>query len=251
MKERVGVDGWQWKDEKTFEKYRVAERKHGRVAMLAATGLLVNVAWKFEGFGLVPQGVAALEDSQGGAGFGLLFIMTAYFELNYPKGDFPDPFNFGEMMDESMDSLREKELNNGRIGMFAAITLLMYDVFEKKPPSEMWYWSNLNSTTLPAILVLALVAVPVMSQIWSYDGTPAEIKAKLKAAEADSKAKLPEAKPVTIKAELPESAPPVAAKEDIKELSTSDADKPEESKGEKVLETVAQEAGEDSKDATK
>jgi len=138
-------------------------------------------------------------------------------------------------MDESMDSLREKELNNGRIGMIAAITLLMYDVFEKKPPSEMWYWSNLNSTTLPAILVLALVAGPVMSQIWSYDGTPAEIKAKLKAAEADSKAKLPEAKPVTIKAELPESAPPV----------------PEESKGEKVLETVAQEAGEDSKDATK
>lgn len=196
MKERVGAEGWQWRDEKTFEKYRVAELKHGRVAMLAATGLLTNVVWKFQGFDLVPQGVSALQTEQGGAGFGIIFILAAYFELNNWKGEFPDPLNLGKAMNENMNDLRTKELNNGRVGMVAAITLLMYDVCEGKLPSEMVYHTNLNLGTVPAVLALAFV-VPLFSQVSSYDATPAEIKAKREAK------KLPEAVPVTIKAELP------------------------------------------------
>merc|ERR1719217_1626740 len=168
MKERVGAEGWQWRDEKTFEKYRVAELKHGRVAMLAATGLLTNVVWKFPGFDFVPQGVSALQTEQGGAGFGIIFILAAYFELNNWKGNFPDPLNLGKAMDENMDDLRAKELNNGRIGMMAAITLLMYNIFENKLPSEMIYHTNLTAATLPAVLSF-LGLLPFSSQVWGYD----------------------------------------------------------------------------------
>jgi len=218
MKERVGVDGWQWKDEKTFEKYRVAELKHGRVAMLAATGLLTNIFWKFEGYDLVPQGLSALDTAKGGAGFGLIFIVAAYFELTNWKGEFPDPLDLGKSMDENMDSLRNKELNNGRIGMAATITLLMYDAFENKLPSEMLYHTKLTSTTLPAVITLALLVLPLSSQIFNYDTTPAEIKAKnqIKAAAAkELKAPEPEPVPVTLKAEIPKEEEKTSVKEEV------------------------------------
>jgi len=181
MKERVGIEGAQWKDEAVFEKYRTAELKHGRVAMLAATGLLVNTVWKFQGFDLVPQGVQALEDEKGGAGFGIIFIMAAYFELNYPKGNFPDPLNLGKAMDENMDDLRAKELNNGRIGMMAAITLLMYNIFENKLPSEMIYHSKLTSATLPAVFTALLILLPLSSQVFGYDSRNAQGSVAIKA----------------------------------------------------------------------
>merc|ERR1719218_175608 len=101
-------------------------------------------------------------------------------------------------MDENMDELRKKELNNGRVGMAASITLLMYDAFENKLPSEMVYHSKLTSTTLPAVFALALIVLPLSSQIWNYDTTPAEIKTKKAAA-----AKASEPVPVTLKAEIP------------------------------------------------
>lgn len=232
MKERVGVDGWQWKDEKTFEKYRVAELKHGRVAMLAATGLLVNVVWKFEGFDLVPQGMAALETEKGGAGFGLLVILAAYFELSNWKGDFTDPLNLTSSMDENMEELRKKELNNGRVGMVATITLLMYDVFEHKLPSEMVYHTTLSPATLPAVFTFLLIVLPLSSGIWNYDTTPAEIKAKQEG-KTDKAAELPVAVPVTIKAELPgteakaEEAPEEALKVKEEGKTEKDAESPE------------------------
>jgi hypothetical protein len=256
MKERVGMNGWQWKDEKAFEKYRVAELKHGRVGMLAATGMLVNIVWKWEGFGKVPQGWEALQSSKGGAGFGLLVILASYFELTNPKGDFTDPFGFGSKMDEDMDVLRKKELNNGRIGMIAAFTLIMYNVFEKKTPAMMVSHSPAEQGAffaensyllgdgvafLPALFTVGILALPLLSENFDYEPAPAEINARLAAgkpkaelpeatkttAEPSKATDLPEATPVTIKAELNMEAPSVAAKEaeDLQELSTSDADR--------------------------
>jgi len=41
----MGKDGsGNWKDEATFQKYRTAELKHGRVAMLATTGILTAMS---------------------------------------------------------------------------------------------------------------------------------------------------------------------------------------------------------------
>lgn len=131
MKERVGKDGWQWKDEATFEKYRVAELKHGRVAMMAAVGMITTTVWKFPGFGDVPDGLASLATTAGGSGFGILFIMAAYFEITNPKGDFNVPGPWG-----ATDEMKGKELANGRIAMAAVITLLITEYGDKVTPAQ-------------------------------------------------------------------------------------------------------------------
>merc|ERR1719356_262285 len=38
------------KDEARFRRYQEAEIKHGRVSMLAATGILASTAWRLPGF---------------------------------------------------------------------------------------------------------------------------------------------------------------------------------------------------------
>jgi hypothetical protein len=120
MKEAKGKDGFVWKDEETFNKYRVAELKHGRVAMIAAVGLITTTFWKFPTFEDIPGGLQALDTSTGGAGFGILFIMAAWFEINYPTGDFDVPGPWG-----ATEEMKGKEIANGRLAMAAVITLLI------------------------------------------------------------------------------------------------------------------------------
>jgi len=131
MKERVGKDGAQWKDQETFDKYRTAELKHGRVAMMAAVGMITTTVWKFPGFGDIPDGLAALNTTTGGSGFGILFIMAAYFEITTPKGDFdvPGPWTID-------DEMKTKELANGRLAMAAVITLLITEYGVGDTPAQ-------------------------------------------------------------------------------------------------------------------
>merc|ERR1712061_259590 len=68
------------KDRATFLKYRGAELKHGRVAMLCIVGFLAQPSLRFPGFEQVPDGVGALTSAPAAAGFACLFLLAGFFE---------------------------------------------------------------------------------------------------------------------------------------------------------------------------
>lgn len=171
MKERVGKDGWKWRDEATFKYYRAAELKHGRICMMAATGMITCSLFHFPGFESVPDGWAALQTPEGGAGFGILFIIAAGFEINYPDGDYAnyvdytqseaswfapsfkkvDPNTFKNKNGDAWgvaqenvygDDMMNRELANGRVAMSAVLTFFLYDLGAKLSPTALLGQTN-------------------------------------------------------------------------------------------------------------
>ena len=65
-----------------FKHLRASEIKHGRFAMMAATGSLFAHFVKFPGFEDVPTGLAALNSTKGAEGFALLFFLIAGHEAD-------------------------------------------------------------------------------------------------------------------------------------------------------------------------
>lgn len=117
-------------DEEGFRNLRIAELKHARVAMMAALGFVAQQYIKFPGFEGVPAGVGALTTPPGTYGFVALFAIAGGLELAVwtqdPKkevGNFGDPLGLSNIFGYDTD-MRHKELNNGRMGMFAAIGIL-------------------------------------------------------------------------------------------------------------------------------
>merc|ERR1719356_2076120 len=120
-----------WKDEAVFNAYQDAEIKHGRVAMMAAAGLVANTFWKWPGFTDVPGGFAALSTEKGGGGFGILVLLAGFFELVWWKKDpSKEPGNLGDpagVMSKSdgddwdgySTAMRNREINHGRLAMSA------------------------------------------------------------------------------------------------------------------------------------
>lgn len=117
-------------DEETFRKYRIAELKHGRIAMAGSAGMIFAHYFQFFGFQDEPAGIYALiqEPFAPGQG-GLLFLLWLSYQLetdwwrqydDKEPGDFGDPAGFG-IYDVDM---RNKELNNGRFAMFAILGIL-------------------------------------------------------------------------------------------------------------------------------
>merc|ERR1712232_1210658 len=148
----------------TFKKYRAAELKHGRIAMVASVGLIANAFWKFPGFESVPDGLATLQTSEGGAGFGLIFILAGYFELNTPDGNYTDPVGLRKMCVDDDHVLARKELANCRMAMMAVVTLWIIEYGTGiSPTSQM---TNLEFIHPSWFTFLAFLALPASGMFW-------------------------------------------------------------------------------------
>merc|ERR1712023_53503 len=68
-------------DEEGFHRLRVAELKHGRVAMMAAVGAVIQCPFQFPGFENAPRGLGALTTTGGQIGFAALVVLSGVLEL--------------------------------------------------------------------------------------------------------------------------------------------------------------------------
>jgi len=147
-----------WKDEATFNYYRAAELKHGRLAMVALTGMLTAAftRFPFEECRLSSDGLKALSDPAAG-GIGIIFLVAAYVETQVPAGDFKDPLGWGAS-DENYCygvDMQNKEVAHGRLAMSTVFTLWLYDFYQNAPPSA--FLQNLSPAYLIAIVGMLLV----------------------------------------------------------------------------------------------
>jgi len=118
-----------------FRNLRAAEIKHGRVAMMAALGAVVQHYVKFPGFEKVPSGLGAVEVAPGTVGFGALFVLAGFLELvAWTEDPSKEPGNFGDPagLSQYTQEFRERELNNGRFAMFAAIGIIAAELYTGK-----------------------------------------------------------------------------------------------------------------------
>merc|ERR1711972_567970 len=130
-------------DEEGFRKLRVAEVKHGRVAMMAAVGAVVQHFVQFPGFTDIPKGLGAVLTPPGTFGFVALFAVSGALELLFWKdnpaqkiseiGDYGNPLQLGvgAPLGESED-MKNRELNNGRAAMFAALGIIVAELVTGK-----------------------------------------------------------------------------------------------------------------------
>uniref|UniRef100_A0A7S4T7B4 Uncharacterized protein n=1 Tax=Alexandrium monilatum TaxID=311494 RepID=A0A7S4T7B4_9DINO len=113
-------------DAQGFRILRMAELKHGRVAMMASIGLVAQHFLKLPGAEDVPAGIGAMNTAVGQVGFGAIFAWSGVMENTWKDdpsreaGNFGDPFGIG-MYDKDM---RNKEINNGRFAMIAVLGII-------------------------------------------------------------------------------------------------------------------------------
>ena len=118
-------------DEATFEQYRTAELKHGRVAQLAVIGYIVPEVFKFPGdiapgipFASIPNGIAAISAVPALGWAQMFFLIGAvdyrgFFILGDTEGK--------GKSEEELAKARDQELSHGRLAMIAILELLRHD----------------------------------------------------------------------------------------------------------------------------
>mmetsp|Transcript_85700 Transcript_85700/g.191603 ORF Transcript_85700/g.191603 Transcript_85700/m.191603 type:complete len:245 (-) Transcript_85700:110-844(-) len=128
------------KDEAAFKDLRAKELKHGRLAMMGALGMLTQSLVQVPGMEGVPKDVTACTVGNGQVGFiGTLAIIAALEATVFVQDESKEPGNFGNPVpwfDDYSDEMRSKELNNGRIAMFAAIGQIAAGLYTGKAGLE-------------------------------------------------------------------------------------------------------------------
>merc|ERR1719446_1894667 len=113
------------KDEASFRDYRIKELKHGRLAMMGALGMLTQSLVQVPGMEGVPKSVNAIFVGNGMVGgIAVLALIGGLEAFVFVQDEQKEPGNFGNPLpwfDDYSDEMRARELNNGRIAMFAAI----------------------------------------------------------------------------------------------------------------------------------
>lgn len=134
-------------DKAVFDRRRAAELKHGRVAMLAVTGYLVQSVARLPGaidldgttFDSIPNGVDAI-GAIPSLGWLQIVASIGYWELigwEDKKGAEIGDFGFylgSPPTGQQLADYRTKEIQNGRLAMLAIMELMTHDV--AKPAGE-------------------------------------------------------------------------------------------------------------------
>ena len=126
------------KDQATFDKYRTAELKHGRVSQLAVLGYVATEIYKFPGeiapgvtFESIPSGLAAIEAVPTLGWFQIIFLI-GFVDFSLTTEGAAAPFtNEGgvKQFASAEEELKatNQELNHGRLAMLAILELLRHD----------------------------------------------------------------------------------------------------------------------------
>jgi hypothetical protein len=148
-------------EEGTVRQYRTAELKHGRVAMMAVLGFIVQHNTRFDlvypydssiatesNLNLVPSGASAMWTYPASGFFGILVLVSGLHEVIFTDkdrdpGDFGDPFKFAEFygLDWSTDDKKQYqtyELNHGRLAMSGAIGTLLAEYVTGLDGVQQW-----------------------------------------------------------------------------------------------------------------
>mmetsp|Transcript_42093 Transcript_42093/g.111109 ORF Transcript_42093/g.111109 Transcript_42093/m.111109 type:complete len:286 (-) Transcript_42093:63-920(-) len=129
-------------DEKGFRKLRIAEMKHGRVAMLASVGAVIQPMIQLPGFEKVPKGLSAFLYPPGTYGFVSLVLVCGAAELGAfsdgPNKDLDSIGDYGAKGNplqltvgatrEEFETMRNRELNNGRAAMIATLGIIVAEL---------------------------------------------------------------------------------------------------------------------------
>jgi hypothetical protein len=128
------------KDEASFKDLRAKEIKHGRLAMMGALGMLTQSLVQVPGMEGVPKDVTACLVGNGQVGFFATLALIGVLEAAvFVQDESKEPGNFGNPLpwfDDYSDEMRARELNNGRIAMFAAIGQIAAGLYTGKAAME-------------------------------------------------------------------------------------------------------------------
>jgi hypothetical protein len=125
-------------DQKTFDYYRAAEIKHGRVCQLAILGYIIPEFYRFPGeiapgikFADIPNGVAAIQ-AVPALGWLQIFFLIGFIDFRLSTGKSAAPFaveagvkDFPD--EESKVKAEAQEITHGRLAMLAILELLRHD----------------------------------------------------------------------------------------------------------------------------
>jgi len=136
------------KDEATFNDYRRKEIKHGRAAMMATIGFVVQGYYVIPTMDEVPRGVQAATTYPGSVGLAFVFLIIGFCEMGefadrekgMPPGNYQDParFTWSDGYFEYTKDQRSVELSHGRLAMIGVIGTMAAGWYTGLDAIEQW-----------------------------------------------------------------------------------------------------------------